>query len=289
MRIKKNKHNKIRNTGLLFEFLLRQVTVDVLNKEKDSHALELIKKSFNENTNLGKELALYNILINEKLNSDRKADFLILEVIKERNKINKSKLRREKYNLIKEVGNKYDLQKLFSSKIKNYKVFASIFKLLEYHDNLSPSDKTESYFNIVEHITTKNVKDSLTKTVPSIATLSKDQDLRIIAYRILLEKFNKKYLHLNKEQKDLLKEYINNISNTNSLKEYIEIRVPQIKSKLKKHVKIVDDKITRIKLNEAINSIDKFCDIGSSKIVKDSVVIQMLRYFELLKALKKHV
>ena len=65
MNAKKVKHNKIRNTGLLFEFLLRQITVDVLNKVKGSEALNIIKKRFNENTEVGKECALYNLLINK--------------------------------------------------------------------------------------------------------------------------------------------------------------------------------------------------------------------------------
>ena len=61
--MRKVKHNKIRNTGLLYEFLLRQVTLDVLN-DNNSRAVKIIKKRFNENTELGKELALYNIVVN---------------------------------------------------------------------------------------------------------------------------------------------------------------------------------------------------------------------------------
>ena len=81
--------------------------------------------------------------------------------------------------------------------------------------------------------------------------------------------------------------YINNISNTNSLKEYIEKQVPIIRKELKQYKKKVDDKITKIKLNEAINSIDKFCIAKHTKVAKDSTVIQMMRYYELIKELKK--
>ena len=59
----RKKHNKIRNTGLLYEFLLRQITADVLNKDDKSKALSIVKSRFNENTELGKELALYSIII----------------------------------------------------------------------------------------------------------------------------------------------------------------------------------------------------------------------------------
>ena len=97
------KHNKLRNTGLLFEFLLRQVAVDVLNKKKESIALKIIKKQFNENTEMGRELALYNLLMHKKFKSDSKADYFLSEVLKQRGTLSNSNLRREKYNIIKEI------------------------------------------------------------------------------------------------------------------------------------------------------------------------------------------
>ena len=130
--MRKVKHNKIRNTGLLFEFLLRQITSDVLNKNNDSKAVTIVKEKFNENTELGKELALYNILINKKFNDDKRADYFINEVITERKKLNNSVLKREKYNLIKEIKGNYDLQNFLSSKVGNYSVYASIYKLFEF-------------------------------------------------------------------------------------------------------------------------------------------------------------
>ena len=154
----KFKHNKLRNTGLLFEFLLRQVTVDVLNKEKESSALKIIKNQFNEHTELGKELALYNLLMTTKFKSDKKADYFLNEILKQRTKLNNSVLRREKYNLVNEVKNHYDLPNLFSSKVPNYKVFASIYKLFEGFTTMSAEEKTDSYFIVLEGVTTISKK-----------------------------------------------------------------------------------------------------------------------------------
>ena len=282
--MRKVKHNKIRNTGLLFEFLLRQITSDVLNKDQNSKAVTIVKQKFNENTELGKELALYNILITKKFKSDSKADYFINEVMKTRSDLNNSTLRREKYNLIKEIQSNYNLQKFMSSKVPNYKVFASIYKLFEYN-TLSPDEKTESFFNIVEHVTTEDNSIRLSETVK---TLPDDEDLRILTYRTLLEKFNQKYTKLSGAQKNLLRDYINNVSNTNSLKDTLKDIVKGLKEDLKQHSKNLQDKVVKIKMTEALKSINEFCGLNDkSDVVKDEYVIQTMRYLELLKELKK--
>ena len=282
--MRKVKHNKIRNTGLLFEFLLRQITSDVLNKN-NGHAVSIVKEKFNENTELGKELALYNILITKKFKSDSKADYFINEVMKARGDLNNSTLRRERYNLIKEIQSNYNLQKFMSSKVPNYKTYASIYTLFEYDKSLSPDQKTESFFNIVEHVTTDEKNIKLSETV---RTLPDDEDLRILTYKTLLEKFNQKYTKLSGAQKNLLREYINNVSNTNSLKDTLKEIVKGLKEDLKTHSKNLQDKVVKIKMSEAIKSIDKFCGVNDkSDVVKDEYVIQTMRYLELVKEVKK--
>ena len=282
--MRKVKHNKIRNTGLLFEFLLRQITCDVLNKN-NGHAVRIVKEKFNENTELGKELALYNILITKKFKSDAKADYFINEVMKARANLNNSALRRERYNLIKEIQSNYNLQKFMSSKVPHYKTYASIFTIFEYNKSLSPDQKTESFFNIVEHVTTDEKSIKLSETV---RTLPDDEDLRILTYKTLLEKFNQKYTKLSGVQKNLLREYINNISNTNSLKDTLKEIVNGLKKDLKQNSKNLKDKVVKIKMTEALKSINEFCGLNDkSEIVKDEYVIQTMRYLELLKELKK--
>tara|TARA_Y100000592_G_scaffold62473_1_gene97553 strand:- start:1324 stop:2202 length:879 start_codon:yes stop_codon:yes gene_type:complete len=279
----KAKHTKIRNTGLLYEFLLRQITLDVLNNN-NSKAINIIKNRFNERTELGKELALYNIVLNRNYSSDKKADYFLNEVLKSRQSLNNTQLKREKYNLVKEIKDIYDLRKFLSSKVNNYKVYSSIYRLFEFK-NLSPELKTESHFNLVEHLTTTNNNIKLSETVQK---LPDDEDLRILTYKTLLERFNQKYTKLSLIQKKLLKEYINNVSNTSSLKDTLKEIVKELKKDLKTHSKNLKDKVVKIKMQEAIKSIDKFCGVvGKSTIVKDSHVTQTMRYLELLKELKK--
>ena len=252
----KFKHSKLRNTGLLFEFLLRQVTVDGLNKKKESPALKIIKRQFNEHTEIGKELALYNLIMTKKFKSDKKADFFLSEVIRQRGKLNNMNLRREKYNIIASIKESYDVNQLFSSKVPNYKVFASVYKLFEGIEEMGADEKTESYFIVVENVTT------------------------------LTHKKNKSYTNLSDEQKYVLKEYISNISNTNNFSSFVETQIPKLKKKLNGKVKKVKDKVLKIKLQEAINCVDKFC-LNESKQTDDNSVVQLLRYYELDKELNK--
>ena len=278
----KFRHSKLRNAGLLFEFLLRQVTVDVLNKKKDSPAIKIIKKQFNEHTEIGKELALYNLIVTKKFKSDKKADFFLSEVLRQRGKLNNSVLRREKYNIIKSIKEHYDINKLFSSGVPNYKVYASTYKLFEGISELNADEKTESYFIILENVTTISDK----KTDTFIHEEMKDKDLRILSYKSLLEKFNKKYTNLSEAQKQVLKEYISNIANTNNFSSFVENQIPILKDKLNKKVNKIKDKVLKIKLQEAVNCVDKFC-LNESKQTDDNSVVQLLRYYELDKELNK--
>ena len=278
----KFRHSKLRNAGLLFEFLLRQVTVDVLNKKKDSPAIKIIKKQFNEHTEIGKELALYNLITTKKFKSDKKADFFLSEVLRQREKLNNSVLRREKYNIIKSIKEHYDVNKLFSSSVPNYKVYASTYKLFEGISELSADEKTESYFIILENVTTITNK----KTDTFMYEELKDKDLRILSYKALLEKFNKKYTNLSDPQKQVLKEYISNISNTNNFSSFVANQIPILKAKLNKKVNKIKDKVLKIKLQEAVNCVNKFC-LNESKQTDDNSVVQLLRYYELDKELNK--
>ena len=270
------KHSKIKNTGILFELLTRQITADILNSGK-SAAIKLIKTYFKENTELGKEIQLYNILVNKSFKSETRASYLVDAVVKSRKKINFSQLRREKYNLIKEIKENYNLTDFFNSRISNYRVLASIYKLFSTENkSLSPDVETDSRYTVIEHITQRKIT-SKEKKVFSEEFKGQDDDLRLLSYQILVDKFNQKYSSLNSAQRKLLKEYINNVSNTNSLREYVDSEVSKVTRVLKTYLPKIEDKVTKIKLTEAINQIKK---LKVGKIVKDKQIVGLMRYYE---------
>jgi len=281
----RKKHNKIKNTGILFELLTRQIAVDVMNDSKNSPSVKIIKEFFNEHTQLGKENELYKVLIEKKYKTTEQANILIEAVIKNRRKLSNRKLKNEKFNLIKTIKENYDVNAFFNARIPNYKVLASVYTLFENEsvkDIVDTIEETDSKITILENITftNKKTKKSQNKVVENYS--AQDTDVRLLTYQLLVDKFNKKYSTLNESQKNLLREYINNLSNTNSLREFIDSEVTKVKSKLKNHLSKVNDKITKIKLTEAIKHTD---NAVGGKFVKDSHVVSLMRYYELIKEL----
>ena len=278
----KIKHSKVRNTGILFELLTRQITADII-ENRDGLAVNLLKKYFSPKTQLGKEYELYRILTTETYNSESKANHLINAVMKTYNKINRSELRREKYNLVNELKNSYKISDFFMARIGNYKLNASIYKLFESITISDPSSETNARYTIVESITRKKVVESVNSNKTIENYKKSEKDLRLLTYQVLVEKFNKKYKGLSGSQRDLLRKYINNISNTNSLKEFVEKEAIEVKKQLQSFLPNIDDEVTSIKLKEAIKQSDKLL---RGRIVEDSQVITLMRYYQLLKELK---
>ena len=260
--MKKIKHSKVKNTGVLFELLVRQITLEVLNGDKTENAKHIVKEFFAAGTELNKELRLYDLLLKEKYNSESKAEMFVETVSQAHSKLNGVKLSKEKYNLIKEINSKFELEQFLTSPITNYKVLASIYKVFE-------SKKSESYdikdiFNskvtLIENIISRPtlVKTNKTEDTKLIESYKKqDKDLRLLTYKILVETFNKKYTNLNEKQKGLLKEYINNMSNTSKFKDYLSVELPQIVKELKEIKSKISDKVTTIKLSETISVLEK--------------------------------
>ena len=278
------KHSKIKNTGILFELLSRQITVDVMNDSGKSKAVEMLKKFFNEKTELGKENQLYQALLKENYNSTRKAEKLVDAVLRAREKLQNKKLRNEKYNLIKEIKRNYKVEDFFRARIPNYKVYASIYKtfLAETTPVFNPAEEVDSTFTIIEHITRNKVKPRDTDSKVISEFKKEDKDLRLLSYQLMVDTFNSKYKNLNSMQRNLLKQYVNNISNTNSLREFVDSEVGKIKKILSKFLPMVTDKVTKIKLTEAIKQTDT---LSKGKIVKDKQVVALMRYYELIKEL----
>tara|TARA_R110000796_G_scaffold240160_2_gene361108 strand:+ start:688 stop:1545 length:858 start_codon:yes stop_codon:yes gene_type:complete len=281
------KHSKYKNTGLLFELLVRQITADTLSGD-ESASLEILKKAFSK-TELGKEYKLYESLFKTKNLSEGRADVILNTILEATRKLNRSALRREKYNLIKEISNTYSLEEFFKHQVPNYKGYAAFYKLIEIYNSDKLSETEEIIINkvtILECLTEspinqKKVKENLIEEFGKY-----DKDLRILTYKVMLEKFNGKYSNLNKGQKEILREFINSIDNTPRLKEIYNTRITEVKNILSSQIKKVEDKATQIKLLEVIKLLS---ELDKNSKINNSDLVNLLQYYQLTEEISKTV
>mgnify|MGYP000854610414 CR=1 FL=1 len=288
--MKKLKHSKYKNAGILFELLVRQVTADILNGLEDSKANTILRTYFSESTELGKENRLYRIIMEEKTRDQASADRLLETIVRTRRKLDEKALNMQKYNLIKEIRNNYPLDDFLKGSINNYKLLASIYKIFEEavsNVECDPRELFKARNCIVESIAapktpTRVISEEEKKDLVEVYQ-KQNEEVRLLAYKLLIDSFNEKYKGLDDNQKVLIREYINNISNTNSLRQYINTEVPRVREEITELKKKVENEVVRIKLEETLNQLDK---ITKGTLVKENQIMVLMYSYELIKELK---
>ena len=266
------KHSKFKNTGILFELLVRQITTDTLSG-KNSEALNILKKYFSK-TELGREYKLYESLIKRTNLTEGKANMVINTVLENSKQLNKTALKKQKYNLIKEIKNYYNLEEFFKTKLPNYKTQAAIYTLIESQNN-NTENIIENKLVILEHLTLSNTKKEANTNTTIEELANEDKDTRILTYKILLEKFNSKYIDFSSDKKNILKEFINIVDNSTKLKEFYNIKINEMKLELVLLNKKTKNKVTKIKLNETLNFL---VTLGKNDKINNDNIVNLLQY-----------
>ena len=281
---KKAKHSKFKNAGILFELLTRQITADILAGRDESFTKNLMFKYFHESKELGKEVQLYNFILQQKSKDVSSAERLLGVVLQTRSKLDERELNKQKYSIIKEIKEKYNIDDFLKNKIPNYKLYASIYKLFE------DQDKSEVKFEVIELIESREyIVENLTKEKKSDQESmdvygSQTADVRLLAYKFLIENFNSKYNDLLPDQKKLLKEYITNVSNSSKFTKYVNEEYKRISVVLKEQVKNVTSEVVKIKINEVIS---QFSTKSCAGIIKENQLTSLLNAYELVEEIKK--
>jgi hypothetical protein len=278
------KHSKYKNSGILFELLVRQITTDTL-EGKDSPVKDLLKKYFVK-TELGREYKLYETLLKKTTLTEAKANIVINTLIESSKTLNRGIIKRQKYNLINEIQKHYDLNTFFNHKLPNYKPYAAFYTLLEIANSTQPINPEQSITNkitILEHLTAAPIKNNSVKDEVIEELNNSDKDIKLLAYKILLEKFNTKYNDLSPNQKLTLKEYITSVDNTPRLKEFYTNKINEIKTELRNLNKKTKNPVTKIKINEIINILP--IPTKNTKVV-DNDLVDLLQYYDLINELE---
>lgn len=284
--MKKSSHSKIKNTAIIFDLLTRQIVVDVMSEHADkSKAINIIKEFFNKKDILNRELICYQALTTSHYNDADKAKYLVEAVLQNRKKIDARELKKAKYKLVKTIKENYDIEEFFKTSIPQYKIYAAIYRLFESLDEeINPKELVESRSLIFEHITegllTKKQEDTLTEI------LAQNEDLRKTIYKTTIKKFNEKYSSLTDKQKNLLKEYINNMVNTTKLADYIITECNTIKKELDGLIPKIDNQIIAIKVKELTHILES---VQQKKKVRDEDITALLMFYELITELKTTV
>jgi len=281
------KHNKLKNTGVLFDLLIRQIAVDALALRENSPAVDILRKYMNGKTELGKELVLYRAFFtNTKPLSEARGMDLLNLICNQRKKLNEKQLRTEKYNLISEVKKHYDLNEFLSVRIPSYKVYASIFKqfaVIAENIEVDIDQISSARFTIMEHLSGNGSKPAIIENKMTNVWKEQEEDLRLLSFRMLLEKFNEKYSDMTQKQKDLLRMYINNVSNSSVLREYIINESNILADSIIKKIDKVPNKIVKIKLHEIMRQLKK---MSTLKEFKSNHMTSLLTAYEIDKELE---
>ena len=276
----KIKHSKYRNTGLIFELLVKQIASDTLNN-RDSAAVSIIKNHFTGKTSLVREFKLYEFILKNRQVSQVKAETILSTITEISRKLDQSTLKKQKYNLISDIKETYNLEEFFAIQTPEYKALASLYCLLEAQNNdalLDPQYLVNYKSTLLEHLTTQkqnadNVKDTL------IEEYSKyDKDLKLLTFKILLEKFNDTYKDLLPEQKNILKEFITSVNSQTRLRKLVNEELMNILSLVNKLSSKVKNKVVKIKLDEVTKAIKP---LSNTEKITDNHLVNLMQYYDL--------
>jgi len=281
----KIKHSKFRNTGLIFELLVKQIAADTLDR-KDSAAVGILKKHFTGRSTLVREFKLYEFILKNKGIGQYKAETILSTITEISRKLNRKTLKEQKYGLIADIKENYNIEDFFSIQVTDYKALASLYCLLEAQNNnelVDPSLLVNFKSTLLEHLTTEKqdaeeVKDTLVEEYSKY-----DKDLKLLTFKILLEKFNNKYKDLLPEQKNILKEFITSVNSQTRLHTLVNGELKNISERVSELSAKVKDEVVKIKLDEVSKSIKP---LSKKEKITDNHLINLMQYYDLVKELK---
>lgn len=219
----KMKHNKKRNTAILYEILTQQFTQAIINKDaqRKNRIAKTLKKYFKQGTVLAEELELYKALYETKGLKRDLCERLVLEVSQAHaTSVDRNVVYQKQSELISEINREISPE-AFKTFIPNYKSLASIAQL--FSSEVTIKSKVLLEQNLIE-LMSETEDEKKEELLP----------IDNIVYNKFVERFNEKYGDsLLEEQKELISNYISSFADNGlSLKVYLNEEIGRLKTEL---------------------------------------------------------
>lgn len=254
--LEKIKHNKIKNTGLIYQILVRKMIQQATNGKKPT-AYNIFNNFFSKDKALGKQLAIYNLLTNTKYENKDMASSLFEEALDLRMKIDDIRLDKQKYYCIKQIKKHYRIKPLFQTKVDNYKVYASIYKVFESlrYSEYNPLTIVQSRHHVLDFMLRPLQEQSQVDSQDMKLFREQDYDVKEAALTLYVQKFNQKFAVLNESQKQLLKKYTYTMTDNTQLDGYMNKEIDRL------HQMFKDD--DNEKVQQIFENVDKIKSINN--------------------------
>lgn len=272
------KHQKKRNTGLLYEFLVRAISSYLVegNNAKSSQALKILKKYYNKDTQLYNEFKLINALVKTHVRSENTASSLLGEAKNVARKLNHSQIDKEKSNLIRDINHQLNDPMFYDRTVNEYRIYATSNVLIKEWNSQHPDlEKLALYEEqVARWLTTEKKEEDSTLLEGSTGS-------NRLLIKVMLEKLNKKYEGVfNNEQKDICKSYLWSVT-----KDDFNIVSNKLKSVTESLISTIDDyklhNSTNTYICEKLNDVKNKLLTESFDSVDDSQVVRYMQYIKL--------
>jgi len=211
------KHNKKRNTAFIYETLIREVVKQTIKQDhaKRNTAIAVLKEGFRKGTQLRKEMDLYSALLETDNLDGHTAEKLIYEALKQHRGVDQKKLFTEQSAIIATINKNLD-KGVFNNFVPNYKSLATISQL--FNQSLNPKTKVLLESRLIKRLTKgRTLKEN-------------DSKVSGLVVKTFVDRYNKTYSELLKEQKELLNKYVSSFQDEGAeFKFYISEEVGRLK------------------------------------------------------------
>ncbi len=269
----KFKHNKKKNSALLYEVLVLELTKSILRKDEELKVkiASLIKETFRYDTALHQELKLYHSITTTKNAHPRTAERVLSEVVRQRKSLDEARLLAEQTHLVRQIKKSLPAETL-ENFVPNYKSLATIYQIFNQDTRQSIKSRVLLENQIIKEMIVPLTEVNQRELVP----------IDNLVYKTFTKKFNNTYsTELLKEQKSLLSKFISSfLDNGLELKVYLNEEVARLKKELKGSLQLVevasDDEMST-KVNKILAQLETYrAEQPEKEMVQNVIKIQGL-------------